>query len=468
MMVSVKRKFHLPGIDMFRKVLTATVIILLGSCIAECFAAESAASIGDKRGRKPNIIFILADDLGYGDVGCYGQQKIKTPNIDRMATEGIRFTQAYCGTSVCAPSRCSLMTGLDIGHAYIRGNLGVKPEGQQPIPANTFTVARMLQQAGYRTGCTGKWSLGGPGSTGEPNKQGFDYFFGYLCQTLAHEYYPDHLWRNSERIELGGKSYSHDLIAADALKWLRENFKSPFFLYVPFTIPHAKLQVPDLGPYESEKWPRDMKTFAAMITRMDSDVGRILALVKELGIDDNTIVFFSSDNGAPGGPTTDFFHSTGDLRSIKRSMYEGGLRIPMIARWPGHVPAGKISDETWAFWDFLPTCAELAGIKAPADATLDGISVLPALLGESLPHREFMYWEIHDDGSKQAVRMGNWKAVRPTWRSPVELYDLKTDSTESHNVAADHPNVLARAEELMKTARVDSSIWTVRPPPKKP
>ncbi len=467
-MVSVHRKFHPTVSVMFRNLVSAVVIVLLGAWMGECLAAESAALDGDKAGRKPNIIFILADDLGYGDVGCYGQQKIKTPNIDRMATEGIRFTQGYCGTSVCAPSRCSLMTGLDIGHAYIRGNLGVKPEGQQPIPANTFTVARMLQQAGYRTACTGKWSLGGPGSTGEPNKQGFDYFFGYLCQTLAHEYYPDHLWRNTQRIELGGKSYSHDLIAADALNWLRDNYKSPFFLYVPFTIPHAKLQVPDLGPYQSEKWPRDMKTFAAMITRMDGDVGRILALVKELGIDDNTLVLFSSDNGAPGDPPTKFFQSTGKLRGIKRSMYEGGLRIPMIARWPGHVPAGKTSDEPWAFWDFLPTCAALAGTQPPADAKLDGINVLPALLGGSLPPREFMYWEIHDGGSKQAVRMGNWKAVRPTWKSPVELYDLKTDPAESHDVATEHSDVLARAQDIMQTARVESSIWTVRSPPKKP
>ncbi len=408
---------------------------------------------------RPNIIFILADDLGYGELGCYGQKKIRTPNIDRMAAEGMRFTQAYCGTSICAPSRCSLMTGLHCGHTHIRSNRGKKPEGQEPILAGTFTVARMLQQAGYRTACTGKWSLGGPNSTGVPNAQGFDYYFGYLCQTLAHQYYPDHLWRNAERVPLDGQTYSHDLIAADALKWLRENQNVPFFLYLPFTIPHEKLQVPDLGPYENEDWPRDMKIFAAMVTRMDRDVGRVFQLLKELGIDEQTIVFFASDNGAPDTKSTKFFAGGGPLRDFKGGMYEGGLRVPMIARWPGRVPDGKLNDEPWAFWDFLPTCAELAGVKLRDNVKLDGMSVVPALLGRRLPPRDYLYWELPTGELKQAVRLQNWKAVRQAPNKPVELYDLRADPAEGHNLAAEHPDLVARAETVMKTGRVDSPVW---------
>ncbi len=444
-----------------RNLSAAAYFILLGLLPSVAAAAETTTQAAPR----PNIIFILADDLGYADLGCYGQKKIKSPHIDRLAAEGIRFTQVYCGTSVCAPSRCSLMTGLHMGHAQIRANRLIKPEGQEPIAAGTFTVARMLKQAGYRTGCFGKWGLGGPGSTGAPNKQGFDAFFGYLCQNQAHEYYPDHLWRNAERVPLDGKTYSHDLIVGEALAWMRQNADAPFFLYLPFTIPHQKFQVPDLGPYEREDWPDQLKTYAAMVTRMDGDIGRLMAMLKELGIDEKTIVFFASDNGAERYPEIlEFFGGTGGLRGLKRSMYEGGLRVPMIVRWPGRSPAGKVSDEPWAFWDFLPTCAELGGAKVPAEVKLDGISVLPALRGGALPRREYFYWELHEGPMNQAVRFQNWKAVRPAPGQPVELYDLATDAAERRDVAADHADLVARAEKLMSTAQVDSPLWPVNPP----
>ncbi|HSW46386.1 MAG TPA: arylsulfatase [Phycisphaerae bacterium] len=413
---------------------------------------------------RPNIVFIMADDLGYADLGCYGQEKIRTPNLDRMAAEGLRFTQAYCGTSVCAPSRCILMTGLHGGHSYIRANKATPPEGQEPIPAGTFTVARMLQQAGYRTACIGKWGLGGTGSSGAPEKQGFDHFFGYICQSKAHEYYPEYLWRNGQRVELDGRTYSHDLMADDALKWVRDNRDRPFFLYLPFTIPHSKLQVPDLGPYADEPWIPEAKAFAAMIARMDRDIGRLLDLLKELGLDTKTLVMFTSDNGSFGGRMRDFFKSGGELRGIKRSMYEGGLRVPMIARWPGHVPAGKVSDEPWAFYDFLPTCAEVAAARPPAGLKLDGISVLPALLGGRLPAREYLYWELHEPHSQQAARFGDIKAVRPGWNAPIEIYDLKADPGEQHNLAGVRPELVKKAEGLLKSARVDSTLWPIKLP----
>jgi arylsulfatase A-like enzyme len=406
----------------------------------------------------------MADDLGYADVGCFGQRKIKTPILDHMATEGIRFTQAYCGTSVCAPSRCILMTGLHAGHSHIRANRESKPEGQEPLLANTFTVARMLQQAGYRTACFGKWGLGGPGSTGEPNNQGFDHFFGYLCQRQAHEYYPDHLWRNGQRVELDGKAYSHDLIVEEAFAWVRDNCGHPFFLYLPFTIPHAQLQVPELGSYDGEDWSPECKAFAAMVARMDRDIGRLITLLKELGLDERTIVFFTSDNGTPGGKTSQCFESGDSLRGIKREMYEGGLRVPMIVRWPGRVPAGKVSDEPWAFWDFLPTCADLAGVKLPDDVSLDGQSVVPALLGGPMPRRDYFYWELHEPWSQQAVRFGDIKAVRPAMNRPIEVYDLAADASETHDLAGRRPDLVAKAEAIMKAAHVDSALWPEKLP----
>jgi arylsulfatase A-like enzyme len=412
---------------------------------------------------KPNIVFILADDLGYGDLGCYGQKKIRTPNIDKLAAEGVRFTQAYAGATVCAPSRCCLMTGIHGGHAAIRGNREIKPEGQEPMPGDTVTLAHVMKKAGYATGIIGKWGLGHPGSASVPTRMGFDHFFGYNCQRKAHEYYPEYLWRNDDKVMLNGKKYSHDLLATDAIDFIRQHKGEPFFLYVPFTIPHAKLQVPDLGPYANEDWPANLKTLAAMVTRMDKDVGRVMALLKELHLDERTLVIFASDNGA--AYKDKFFHHSGALRGFKRDMYEGGIRAPVVARWPGRIKPGTTSEQVWAFWDVLPTFAELVGQKPPAG--LDGVSVLPALLdGRAVEHPP-LYWEFHERGFDQAARIGNWKAVRNGKGGPLELYDLAADPGEKRNVAAEHPDVVKQFAEYLRSARVDSPRWPIRATPKK-
>jgi arylsulfatase A len=429
--------------------------------IALCFACvvSLGGALRAEEARKPNVIYILSDDLGYGDVGCYGQTRIKTPSIDRIAAEGMRFTQSYAGCTVCAPSRCALLTGLHTGHCYIRGNKEVKPEGQEPLPAGTFTVARLFQQNGYYTGIIGKWGLGYPGSSGTPDKMGFDYFFGYNCQRLAHNYYPDHLWRNNDRVELDGKTYSHDLLAEDSLKFIKDHHEKPFFLYLAFTIPHAELQVPDDGPYADESWPASEKHYAAMVTRMDRDIGRLLDLLKQESIDDNTLVIFASDNGPhhEGGQNPEFFDSNGPLRGVKRDMYEGGIREPVLARWPGKIKPGTVSDEQWAFWDFLPTVADLLGVQAPSG--LDGISILPTFLGQPQKSHALLYWEFHEKRFDQAVRMGDWKGVRKGVGGSIELYDLKADIGEKHDVAADHSDVVEKIAKIMETEHTESPIW---------
>ncbi len=408
--------------------------------------------------RPPNVVLILADDLGYGDLGCYGQKLIKTPLIDRLAAEGMKFTNAYAGATVCAPSRCSLMTGKHNGHAFIRGNKEIKPEGQVPMLADTFTIARLLKKAGYSTGIVGKWGLGKPDSDSVPNKMGFDYFFGYNCQRLAHEYYPEYLWRNDAKVMLNGKKYSHDLMAEEALAFVRQNKDRPFFLYLAFTIPHQKLQVPDLEPYGKETWPENLKKLAAMITRMDRDVGRLLDLLKKLEIDDNTLVFFTSDNGAAYKDA--LFNHSGPLRGNKRDMYEGGIRTPLIARWPGKIKAGAVTEQVCAFWDFLPTFADLTGQKTPPG--MDGISILPVLRGGKPIEHPPLYWEFHERGFDQAARIGDWKAVRNGAGKPLEIYDLKADPGEKTNLAARHPEMVKRFEDYLKTARVDSEIWPIK------
>ncbi len=409
-------------------------------------------------GDRPNIVFILADDLGYGDLGCFGQKLIQTPHIDRLAAEGLRFTQAYAGATVCAPSRCSLMTGLHNGHAPVRGNREIKPEGQHPMPADTVTVAHMLQKAGYRTGLIGKWGLGFPGSTSTPDKMGFDHFFGYNCQREAHEYYPQHLWRNTEKVLLNGEKYSHDLLAEDALQFIRENQARPFFLYLAFTIPHSKLQVPDIAPYADQPWKDDLKKLAAMVTRMDRDVGRLMTLLKELRLDENTLVFFASDNGA--AYKDEVFQHSGPLRGNKRDMYEGGIRTPAIARWPGHVPAGVVSRQVWCFYDLFPTLAQLVGQPSPAN--IDGISILPALLENRTIEHPPLYWEFHERGFDQAARIGDWKAVKQGRNGPLELYNLATDEAESMNVAAAHPDLVEKFTTFLSTARTDNPDWPIQ------
>jgi len=469
---------------------------------------------GRKPAQKPNIIFILADDLGYGELGCYGQEKIRTPNIDMLAEQGMKFIQHYSGSPVCAPSRCSLLTGKHTGHAYIRGNDEMSErgdvwrdpelEGQRPIPPNTNTIGKKKKKAGYTTAVIGKWGLGGPGSTGEPNMQGFDHWYGYLCQRVAHNYYPTHLWRNGEKDMLegneyfyphqrlpedkdpydkasydsySGKQYAPDLMAEEALEFIRKNKDNPFFLYFATPVPHVSIQVPEDSlseyegvfpdtPYTGDKsylpHPAPRAGYAAMITRMDRDIGRIMDLLKELGIDDNTLVVFTSDNGPTfnGGTDSEFFNSAGPLRGLKASIYEGGIRVPMIARWQGKIEPGSVSDHVSAFWDFLPTFAELiplSGINPPEN--IDGISLLPTLLGQSEKQKqhEYLYWEYAK--RMQAVRLGDWKAVRLNPRNDIELYNLKNDIAEQHNVADDNPEIIARIADIMVNGRTESELF---------
>jgi len=466
-------------------------------------------------GGVPNIVLILADDLGYAELGCYGQEKINTPHLDRMAAEGMRFTQHYCGNAVCAPSRCVLMTGKHPGHAYVRNNRrarlpaelrerrGLTFAGQEPIPAAEVTIAEMLKGKGYATGAVGKWGLGHFGTSGDPNRQGFDLFFGYNCQAHAHSYYPAHLWRNGRKVMLEndppvpghaglapdadpndpasyapfkGTDYAPDRMIEEALAFIRENKDGPFFLYVPSPIPHVALHIPDeelkpyLGRWEEKPFTRDggygytphqtpRAAYAAMISRLDSDVGRIMALLKGLGLDENTLVMFSSDNGTTHLEKEvdyEFFESVGPLRGLKGSLYEGGIRVPMIARWPGRIEPGTTTDHISAFWDVMPTLAEIAGTTPPADT--DGISFVPTLLGrpDEQEQHDHLYWEFAGYGGQQAVRMGKWKGVRQNIlrrNNPeplkIELYNLESDIGESRDVAAEYPDVVARIEKVM-------------------
>jgi arylsulfatase A-like enzyme len=434
---------------------------------------------------KPNLIYILADDLGYGDLGCYGQKRIQTPNLDRMAAEGMRFTQHYAGSTVCAPSRCTLMTGKHTGRCTVRGNVDVLMKPDEP------TVAKLLKRAGYATACIGKWGIGHPPPPQDPHRNGFDHFFGYLSMWHAHNYYPDFLWKNGEKVPLRNvvqhpekhyktdqkdlvglaakkADYSSDLFTQDALDFIdRQN--GPFFLFLPYTIPHANneagrfgshgMEVPDLGIYEDQDWPDPEKGKAAMITRLDGDIGRIFERLKKRGIDDNTLVIFSSDNGPhkEGGVDPNFFDSNGPLKGVKRDLYEGGIRVPMIARWPARIKAGTMSDHVSAFWDVLPTVAEIAGVKAPPEA--DGISMLPVLLGREPKRRRYLYWEFHEGRSKQAVRMGKWKAVRLAPSRPIELYDLSEDVGEENDVADEHPRIVKRVERILAQVRTDEQRW---------
>ena len=446
--------------------------------------------------QRPNIIFILADDLGYGDVGFNGQKLIKTPNIDRLAKEGVKFSQFYAGTSVCAPSRSSLMSGQHTGHTYIRGNKGVDPEGQEPIADSVVTIAEVLKKAGYATGAFGKWGLGPVGSVGDPNKQGFDQFYGYNCQTLAHRYYPNHLWDNQKKIVLEdnqnlmyNKQYAPDLIQKQALEFVdSKDRKQPFFLFLPYILPHAELLVPedsifqyykgkfqekaykglDYGPdatrggYASQEYPH--AAFAAMVSRLDMYVGQILAKLKEKGLDKNTLVIFTSDNGphVEGGADPKFFNSGGGFKGVKRDLYEGGIREPFAARWPGTIKPGTTNHYIGAFWDLLPTFAELGGAKAPSG--VDGISFTASLTGKGTQKKhDFLYWEFHEQGGRQAVRQGNWKAVRLKAAgnpdAPVELYDLSKDPAETKNIATQFADKAKELGNIMNREHVPSAIF---------
>lgn len=460
--------------------LHGALFLLLGFLSAP--ALQSATQNPNRRETRPNIIFILADDLGYGDLSCYGQKRFETPRLDRMAAEGMRFTQCYAGATVCAPSRSSLMTGQHTGHTRVRGN------ERHPLRLEDVTVAEVLRDAGYRTALIGKWGLGDPGTTGAPTKQGFDEYFGYTDQRHAHNYYPTYLWRNEQKVLLPNvvpnedavgagvaterKVYSHDLFTDEALAFLDRHREQPFFLYLAYTLPHANnearakgMEIPSNEPFSNNDWPAQEKNKAAMIQRLDRDVGRLLDALDILNLDRQTIVFFSSDNGPhkEGGADPAFFQSSGPWRGIKRDLYEGGIRVPMIVRWPGRIRPGQVNGQPWAFWDFLPTAAALA--KTQVLNGIDGLSVLPSLLGRpQLRQHRFFYWEFHEGGSKQAVRMGDWKGVRLAPGRPLALYHLRRDPGERDDVAAAHPRIVARIEHYLRTARTESEPWPLRAP----
>jgi uncharacterized sulfatase len=478
-------------------------------CLIATFIAVQALLQSKSAGEtphRPNLIFILADDLGYGDLGCYGQELIKTPRLDQMAAEGMRFTDFYAGNTVCAPSRSVLMTGQHMGHTHVRGNAGGPDMSKQSLRPEDVTVAEVLQNANYRTALCGKWGLGDDalgGRQGLPRRQGFDFFYGYLNQVHAHNYYPEFLWRNETKSPLrnvvqrndhsyggftGGWAtkkvdYSHDLIAEEALGFIKRNASdesNPFFLYLALTIPHANnegtrgtgdgQEVPDYGIYADRDWSDQDKGQAAMITRMDADVGRILDLLDELQIGEDTVVMFSSDNGPhnEGGHNTERFDPAGPLRGMKRDLYEGGIRVPFIVRWPGTTPPGTVSDHVSYFGDLMATAAELAGVPCPKNT--DSISFVPSITGnaEDQPKHDYLYWEFYERGGKQAVRSGKWKAVRLPWNSDdTELYDLSRDIGETNDIAKQHPEIVSKLEAMMDEAHTEHPNWKPRGRPRK-
>lgn len=436
---------------------------------------------------KPNIIYILLDDAGYGDLSCYGQTKFTTPNVDRLASEGLKFTDHYSGSTVCAPTRCVLMTGVHTGRAYVRGNREVQPEGQAPMPEDIVTIPRLLSKAGYTTGAFGKWGLGAPGSASDPAKH-FDLFYGYNCQRQAHTYYPEHLWKNDQKIPLDGETYTQPLIMEETLSFVRENKDGPFFIYLPITIPHAAMHVPEeyakpwrdkfpqyegkIGKYAGTEFDNPAAAFAGMMTMMDEGIGQLLDLLNELGIDENTLIMFSSDNGPhkEGGHDPDFFQSYGPLRGYKRDLTEGGIRAPMLARWPGKIAAGGETAHISAHWDILPTVCELAGVEVPGD--IDGVSMVPTLLGEGeQPAHDYLYWEFYERGGKKAARWGNWKAlqegINKDPNAPIAIFDLSSDIREEKDLAAERPDLVKKAKEIFADAHVPSPNWAFGQPKKK-
>lgn len=457
-------------------------IICLSGASMMIFPAYKNADL--VKPKQMNVIYILADDLGYGDIGCYGQPKIKTPNLDQMAKEGMLFTQHYSGCTVCAPSRCSLMTGLHTGHTPIRGNKEVEPEGQEPMSSQTYTLGHLMKSAGYSTGIFGKWGLGYPGSTSDPIAMGFDEFYGYNCQRLAHSYYPDHLWHNRDKVTLsentneGRKTYAQDLIHGQAMNFIREHQNKPFFAMLTYTLPHAELNLPhdsiykmyenkfDEVPYAGNQGynasEKPYASFAAMVSRLDMYVGQVLAELKRLGLEKNTLVIFTSDNGPhrEGGANPDYFQSYGPLKGIKRDLYEGGIRVPMLAWSPGNIKAESRTDLISAFWDVMPTLSELTRTTLPAKG--DGISILPTLLAKpGQQQHEYLYWEFHEQGGRQAIRCGNWKLIRQPILgiTRLELYDLNKDIHENNNVAQLYPDKVKEMEKLMDQSRTESPVF---------
>lgn len=473
------------------------ILLFAAACFFSCTTKDSDDQVAQDR---PNVIFILADDLGYGDLGFLGQQYIETPNIDRLAKEGMFFTRHYSGSPVCAPSRSTLLTGLHTGHTPIRGNSEVQPEGQLPLTDSLQTLSKIFQQAGYATGAFGKWGLGMNQTTGEPVNQGFDDFYGYLCQRYAHRYYPAYLWENGQKVDLPGNdwtqktTYAPDLIQSKTLEFIEENKANPFFLFMPIVMPHAELAAPDdelfvkykekfgeekphvapqggdYGPemrisaYQSEAHPH--AAFAAMVERTDRFVGEVVAKLEALGLAENTLIVFTSDNGAhrEGGADPDFFDSNGPFRGYKRDLYEGGIHVPMIVKWPSKVKAGSSSDHVSAFWDWLPTFGEILGEEKVTG--IDGVSLLPSLLGEQSQIRhEYLYWEFHELGGRQAVLQGNWKLVKyqvkDSTKTTLELFDLASDPGEQQDLAAQNPEKTKELAALLEQSHLPNPVFSL-------
>ena len=474
------------------------LLIILGVFFLVSCNTNQEKSTSEIETKKPNVVFILADDLGYGDLGVTDQTKISTPNIDRLAGQGLLFTNHYTGTTVCAPSRSALMTGLHTGHTPIRGNFEVQPEGQYPMPDTLLTIPKMMKKAGYATGAFGKWGLGFIGTSGDPNNQGFDRFFGYNCQRYAHRYYPEYLWDNNQKVMLEGNdwtnktTYAPELIHQESLKFIEINKEKPFFMFVPMVTPHAELAASDTvlmrkylemfgeekpynapkghdyGPdiiipgYQSVEYPR--ATYAAMVEQLDRQVGEIVSKLEELGLTENTIIIFASDNGPhqEGGNDPDFFQSNAGKRGYKRDLYEGGIKTSLIVKWPGQTKPGTQTEHVSAFWDFLPTLAEIVGEKIEGE--IDGISLVPTLKGESgQKQHDYLYWEFVELGGRQAIRKGDWKAVRLNVKkdknAPIELYNLKNDPSESIDVSAENPDLVNEMARLFMEARTTNPAF---------
>lgn len=477
-------------------------LFLIFSCASKNTHLENKGNVSANTNQLPNIVYILCDDAGWGDFSCYGQKKFSTPHIDALAKGGMKFTDHYAGSSVCSPSRSALFTGQHTGHTPIRGNKEVHPEGQIPLPKDTFNMAKMLKTKGYKTAMFGKWGLGYPGSDGAPNQQGFDEFFGYNCQRLAHTYYPMYLRHNGKKVMLDRNSkdakqeYAHTIIHNKALEFISKNKEKPFFLYLPYTIPHAEMLVPndtlferykamyseeqayidprnnDIeiaqekrfidGVYGNQQYPR--AAFATMMTYLDRSVGEVMSKLKEEGLEENTIVIFSSDNGphTEGGADPYFFNSFGPYRGVKRDLYEGGIRVPMIVKWKGNIKEGTVSDHPSAFWDVLPTVADITVAKIPIQHKVDGISFLPTLKGrvEEQKKHEYLYWEFHRAGGRLATRIGKWKGVQYNLNNPkkssIEIYDLSVDPKEKNDLSSQHPEIVKKVRHIFSTARIKS------------
>lgn len=428
--------------------------------------------------KKPNFIFILSDDIAQGDLGVYGQELIKTPRLDQISNEGTRYMQAYCGTSVCAPCRSVFFTGLHSGHCPVRGNREMTPEGQWPLPASTVTIGEVAKNAGYATSTFGKWGMGFFDTSGSPMKQGIDRFFGYNCQRHAHSYFPTYLWDNDQPITLPGnkgkgvgKTYAQKLIQNEAIKWVKQNAKNPFMMFYAITLPHGAHEIDDLGIYKDKPWTKLQKSYAAQVTRIDSDMGELVDTLRELGIDKDTLIVFTGDNGSSFNPQSEigklFKQDANGLRGYKRGMYEGALRQAAFAWWPGTVTAERVEESPWALWDLMPTFVEMTGVTPPKGYRTDGHSLISYLKGGPAPKRDYFYWELHKGAVVQAARWNHWKAVRNGIKKPIEIYNLTQDAGEKNNLAATMPDLVKRAQEIFKEAHQVDPEWSLAGPTQK-